>query len=112
MPKLVSRLLAVAIAGLAVYLAATGVFGPRGLLALNALRAEAASLHAQNEELANEVSELTEQAKRLRDTDTAIEEVAREEHGFLREGEVIYQFKNEDEDLEKLKKLEKEEARR
>ena len=99
MPKLVSRLLAIAVALLALYLAATGVFGPRGLIALGTLRAEAAALHAQNEELSQEVQDLLEQAERLRNSDTAIEEVAREEHGFLREGEVIYQFKNEDEDL-------------
>lgn len=108
MPKLFSRLLAVVIAGLALYLAATGLFGPRGLLALTALRSEAAALHAENAELAKEVEELTEQAERLRNSDAAIEEIAREEHGFLREGEVIYQFKNEDEDLEKIKELESE----
>lgn len=96
MPRSLSRALAVTVALAAAWLAATGVFGDRGLLAVHTLRTEARQVEARNEELAAENRRLSEHVRRLRSDDAAIERIAREEHGFLREGEVIYQF-DEDE---------------
>jgi cell division protein FtsB len=66
-----------------------GVFGERGVFAnmqereaLTTLRASIAELHAQN-------VALTDDIRRLREDESAIEELAREELGLIKDGEIL-----------------------
>jgi cell division protein FtsB len=65
------------------------VFGERGVFAnmqeregLTTLRASIAELHAQN-------AALTDDIRRLREDESAIEELAREELGLIKDGEIL-----------------------
>ncbi|MCC6163750.1 MAG: septum formation initiator family protein [Acidobacteria bacterium] len=66
-----------------------GVFGERGLLANMELERRNAQQRQANEELAQQNDALTQEARRLREDPSAVEELARGELGLLRDGELL-----------------------
>lgn len=68
------------------------VTGERGLPRYRALRDELAEVSRTNERLREEVRHLSVEARALRDDERAIERIARDELGMLREGEIVFQF--------------------
>jgi cell division protein FtsB len=65
---------------------------PEGLPRYRALRAELAEAKADNERLAREVANLSREVELLRSEPTAVERIARDELGMVRDGELIFQF--------------------
>ena len=68
--------------------------GDRGLLAMIRVRAQYRTLAATLARDRAENARLAEQARRLRDDPTAIEEVARRELGLIRPGERVFIIKD------------------
>jgi cell division protein FtsB len=65
---------------------------PEGLPRYRALRAELAEARADNERLAREVADLAREVQLLRSDPSAVERIARDELGMVRDGEVVFQF--------------------
>jgi cell division protein FtsB len=65
-----------------------------GLPRYTALRDELVRVQAKNERLKREVDELRKQTARLRSDPRAIEAIARDELGMVREDEIVFQFPN------------------
>ena len=91
-----ARVLLVCTLAMSAYMAATGLFGDRGLLNMRTLQHQVQGLEDLNNIAAAENEALARRAGQLRNGTAALEQIAREEHGFVRDGEVIYQF-DEDE---------------
>jgi cell division protein FtsB len=51
-------------------------------------------VQSKNERLQREVRELSEETERLRGDARAIERIARDELGMVRDGEIVFQFPN------------------
>jgi cell division protein FtsB len=66
----------------------------QGLPRYRALRDELAKVQSKNERLQREVRELSEETERLRGDARAIERIARDELGMVRDGEIVFQFPN------------------
>jgi cell division protein FtsB len=73
---------------------ADGLVGERGLLAMLRARQEHDELAATIARLRAENVRLSEEARRLRDDPSAIEEVARRELGLIRPGEKVFIIKD------------------
>ena len=68
------------------------VLEPQGLPRLRALQKELDEVTAQNDDLGREVNRLRVEVRRLRDDPVAVERIARDELGMVRESEVVFQF--------------------
>jgi len=79
---------------IAVVIVADGVVGERGLLAMMRARQEYDTLAATIARQRAENAHLREQAHRLKDDPTAIEEVARRELGLIKPGERVFIIKD------------------
>lgn len=66
-----------------------GVFGERGLLNNMDLRQRNASRKVSNDELSAQNDTLTEEIRRLREDPAAVEELARQQLGLIRDGELL-----------------------
>lgn len=66
-----------------------GVFGERGLLANTQLRQRNARERASIDELTARNDALTDEIRRLREDPSAVEELAREELGLIKDGELL-----------------------
>jgi cell division protein FtsB len=66
----------------------------QGLPRYRVLRAELAKVQTKNERLRREIRDLRGEAERLRSDPRAIERIARDELGMVRDGEVVFQFPN------------------
>jgi cell division protein FtsB/cell division protein DivIC len=66
------------------------IVGERGLLAMRSARRKYQALEARIAERRAENAALIERARRLRDDDRAIEELARRELGLIRAGERVF----------------------
>jgi cell division protein FtsB len=66
-----------------------GVFGARGLLANMQLRQRIARQQASIDELTAHNDALTADIRRLREDPSAVEELAREELGLIKDGELL-----------------------
>jgi cell division protein FtsB len=66
----------------------------QGLPRYRALREELTKVQAKNERLERELREQNDQTERLRMDPRAVERIARDELGMVREGEIIFQFPN------------------
>ena len=66
-----------------------GVFGERGLLANTQLRQRNAQQSSVNADLTASNQELTDDIRRLREDPAAVEELAREELGLIKDGELL-----------------------
>ncbi len=70
-------------------------FSERGLLKVISLKSELKEMEAFNESLQLENEECNEYIHLLKDDTRYIEKLAREELGLLKEGEMVYFFKND-----------------
>jgi len=88
------RLLHLAVLLVAVVIVLDALAGDRGLLAMIRVRAKYNALAATLAHERAENARLGEQARRLRDDPTAIEEVARRELGLIKPGEKVFIIKD------------------
>ena len=70
-------------------------FSERGLLEVISLKSELKEMEAFNETLRLENEECNEYIHLLNEDTRCIEKLAREELGLLKEGEMVYFFKND-----------------
>ncbi|MDX1388930.1 MAG: septum formation initiator family protein, partial [Acidobacteriota bacterium] len=75
---------------------AAALFGERGYFDLRRTRVEEQSLQREVDEQLDRVRELKKQVRELKDDPTAIERIAREDLGFVREGEIHFLLPRED----------------
>jgi cell division protein FtsB len=89
---LVERVLPIAVLLLALVGAPLMIFSPEGLPRLRGLERELSSVEAENRELDREIEELRGHVARLRDDPAAVERIARDDLGLVRQTEVVFQF--------------------
>ena len=68
------------------------VFDEQGLSRYQELKRELSEIDALNERLQREVGDLDRDVRLLRTDPAAIERIARDELGMIREGEIVFQF--------------------
>jgi len=69
------------------------ILGPRGMPKLRSLQGELDSVSQECDRYQAEIQKLDKEIRSLRDDPSAIERIARDELGMIKEGEIIYQFK-------------------
>ncbi len=89
---LVERVLPLAILAVAAVGAPMMIFSPEGLPRLEGLERELADVEAENAALGREIEELRGRVTRLRDDPAAVERIARDDLGLVRQTEVVFQF--------------------
>ncbi len=89
---LAERLLPVAILVLAMVGAPILIFSPTGLPRLRGLERELAEVDDENADLRREIDTLHGKVSRLRDDPSALERIARDNLGLVRQTEVVFQF--------------------
>jgi len=95
MPRLtlvLERVLPLAILVVAVVGAPIMIFSPEGLPRLRGLERELSQVQDETAELGREIEALRGRVQRLRDDPTAVERIARDNLGMLRQTEVVFQF--------------------
>lgn len=86
------RVLPLAILVVAVIGAPVMIFSPEGLPRLRGLERELSQVEEETAELGREIESLRGRVQRLRDDPTAVERIARDNLGMLRQTEVVFQF--------------------
>ncbi len=89
---MVERVLPVAILVVAAIGAPVLIFSPHGLPRLRGLQKELADVEDENAELHREIDALHGRVSRLRDDPGAVERIARDNLGLVRQSEVVFQF--------------------
>lgn len=92
MTLVLERVLPLAILVVAVVGAPVMIFSPEGLPRLRGLERELAQVEDETAELGREIETLRGRVQRLRDDPTAVERIARDNLGMLRQTEVVFQF--------------------
>lgn len=90
--RFVERVLPVAVLVLAAVGAPVMIFAPTGLPRLRGLEREQADVEEENAELRREIEALRGRVARLREDPAAVERIARDDLGFVRQTEVVFQF--------------------
>ncbi len=90
---LLERALPLTILVLAVVAVPVLILSPTGLNRLSGLRQERAKADEEISRMGQQITELRAQVKRIKDDPAAVERVARDELGLVRQTEVIFQFK-------------------
>jgi len=70
------------------------VLSPAGLSRLTSLRQERARADEEISRLSQQIAELRAQVRRIKADPAAVERVARDELGLVRQTEVVFQFKD------------------
>lgn len=83
------RMVRTGLALVLVFALVDGVFGERGLLANMDVRRRIAVQHSTIDELTKRNNAITEDIRRLREDPSAVEELAREELGLMKDGELL-----------------------
>ena len=68
------------------------VLEPRGMPRMRALEKELSGVQTENAELRRDVSRLRNEVKELREDPVAVERIAREQLGLVRQSEIVFQF--------------------
>ncbi len=89
---LVERVLPIAILVVALVGAPVLIFSPEGLPRLRGLERELAAVDEENKRVEREIEELRGRVERLRDDPAAVERIARDDLGLVRQSEVVFQF--------------------
>jgi len=89
---LFERLLPAFILLIAVVGAPILIFSAEGLPRLQSLEQELASVRQENEQERRKISTLRRSVQRLKDNPIAVERIARDELGFVRKNEVVFQL--------------------
>jgi cell division protein FtsB len=90
---LMERALPLAILAIALVAVPVMMFSPSGLSRLASLRAERARTGEEISRLTQQIAGLRADVKRIKDDPAAVERVARDELGLVRQTEVVFQFK-------------------
>lgn len=88
----VERVLPIAVLVVALVGAPVLIFSPEGLPRLRGLERELAAVDEENRRLEREIEELRGHVERLRDDPAAVERIARDDLGLVRQSEVVFQF--------------------
>ncbi|MGK3993707.1 FtsB family cell division protein [Sorangium sp. So ce1024] len=86
------RTLPIAVLIVAVVGAPIMIFSPQGLPRLRELERELSDVEEENAELGRQIEALRGKVARLRDDPTAVERIARDNLGLVRQSEVVFQF--------------------
>ncbi len=89
---LLERALPVGLLAVAVIGAPVMIFSRDGMPRLEAVEQELHTVDEENLELRREIEVLRAQVSQLRDDPAALERIARDELGLIRESEVVFQF--------------------
>lgn len=68
------------------------IFSPHGLPRLRGLEKELADVDEENADVRRQIESLRGRVARLRDDPAAVERIARDDLGFVRQTEVVFQF--------------------
>ena len=68
------------------------IFSPQGLPRLRGLQKELADVDDENADLRRDIDSLRGRVTRLRDDPGAVERIARDNLGLMRQNEVVFQF--------------------
>ncbi|MFO0566466.1 MAG: septum formation initiator family protein [Polyangiaceae bacterium] len=90
---LLERALPLAILAMAVVAVPVMMLSSTGLGRLNALRQERGKADEEISRLSQQITELRAEVKRIKEDPAAVERVARDELGLIRQTEVVFQFK-------------------
>jgi cell division protein FtsB len=90
--QLVERVLPVAVLVVALVGAPVLIFAPQGLPRLRGIEKELADVDDENAELRRDIEGLRGRVTRLRDDPGAVERIARDNLGLVRQSEVVFQF--------------------
>jgi cell division protein FtsB len=90
--RLVERALPIAVLVIAVVGAPVLIFSPQGLPRLRGLEKELSDVEDENAELRRDIEALRGNVERLRDDPAAVERIARDDLGLVRQSEVVFQF--------------------
>lgn len=90
--RLLERILPVAMLVIAVVGAPVMIFSPQGLPRLRGLEKELGDVDEENAALRREIDALKGRVGRLRDDPGAVERIARDNLGLVRQTEVVFQF--------------------
>ncbi len=90
--QFLERTLPIAVLVVAVVGAPVMIFSPQGLPRLRELERELANVEEENAELSRQIEALRGKVARLRDDPTAVERIARDNLGLVRQSEVVFQF--------------------
>ena len=91
---LLERVLPVGVLVVAVVGAPVMIFSPQGMPRLRGLERELADVEDENASLGRGIEALRGRVARLRDDPTALERIARDNLGLVRQTEVVFQFPN------------------
>ncbi len=92
LPRVLAWLLPFGLLVMSIVAVPLRILDEQGLPRYRMLKQELADIEAENERLRREVLQLTRDVDRLRDDPLAIERIARDELGMVRDGELIFQF--------------------
>ncbi len=90
--RVLERTLPLGVLVLAVIGAPVMILSPQGLPRLRGLERELADVEEENAALRREIDELRGRVSRLRDDPAAVERIARDDLGLVRQTEVVFQF--------------------
>ncbi len=90
---LLERALPLSVLGLALISVPVLIFSPTGLSRLEALREERQKAEHEVSKLSSDVAELRAEVERIKRDPAAVERVARDELGLIRQTEVVFQFR-------------------
>jgi cell division protein FtsB len=90
--RFLERVLPIAVLVVAVIGAPVLIFSPQGLPRLRGLQKELADVDDENAELRRDIDSLRGRVERLRDDPGAVERIARDDLGLVRQSEVVFQF--------------------
>jgi len=86
------RILPLTMLGIAVIGVPVMILSPEGLPRLRALEKELAEVEAENREIRRQLEQLRREVEQLRNDPAAVERIARDELGLVRQTEVVFQF--------------------
>lgn len=92
---LIERALPVGLLTVAVVGAPLMIFSQDGMPRLEAVEQELNTVEQENKELRREIAVLRARVTKLRDDPAALEQLARDELGLIRQNEVVFQFPKE-----------------
>ena len=90
--QIIERALPVAALVVALVGAPILIFSPQGLPRLRGLQTELADVDDENADLRRDIDGLRGRVTRLRDDPGAVERIARDNLGLVRQNEVVFQF--------------------
>jgi cell division protein FtsB len=89
---MLERILPVGVLVVAVIGAPVMILSPQGLPRLRGLEKELADVEEENADMRRQIEELRGRVARLRDDPAAVERIARDDLGLVRQSEVVFQF--------------------